>query len=78
MSKKVCETCRHFHEWEEQIGSGREGWCLRYPPVYVGREYDPDCVVHCDPMEGLCWSEPVVGIYSTCGEWKKVKHGKSN
>lgn len=73
--KHPCVKCRFFYPFGvEDDGKVHEGWCNRFPPVYIGRPFDIE--EHVDEMDTECWVLPVVGIYNTCGEWRKVKHGK--
>lgn len=67
--KKFCENCRHFDPFDAgDDDTVHEGWCSRFPPVYVGRPFSWD---NDDVMDGLCWTYPVVGIKAWCGEWEK-------
>lgn len=73
---RTCDTCRFFYPFEpEEDGHVRRGWCERFPPTYTGMPngIDSDFL---DVMDPYCWSKPVVGIKSYCGEWRKKKHGK--
>lgn len=76
--KRVCKSCRFFEpiEPDERLGL-TNGWCNRFPPVYTGRPTSFDCEFT-DVMDSMCWSNPVVGIFATCGEWKKVNRGKDS
>lgn len=76
--RKTCSTCRFFEPFEPDEGEHvRNGWCNRYPPTYIGRPYS-HYLEHDDEMDSFCWANPVVGVCATCGEWRKVKHGKDS
>jgi hypothetical protein len=69
----TCDTCRFFVPIEADEGSRvTNGWCYRYPPVYVGRPCAGDSEFT-DVMDSLCWSNPIVGIKAFCGEWREIE-----
>lgn len=74
--KRFCKDCRFFEPIDERFGL-TNGWCKRFPPVYTGRPTSSDCEFT-DVTDSRCWSNPVVGIFATCGEWKKVNRGKDS
>lgn len=49
-----CETCKYFDD------RGEQGYCIRFPPVYVGKPED--------------WSFPKIYAIDWCGEWKEKPH----
>ena len=61
-----CSTCRYFDMAVYEDGD-THSWCLRYPPVYVGPEYDWE---YGTPNETEYWEQPTVGIGGWCGEYE--------
>lgn len=61
-----CGTCRFFDTDFIDGEADRESWCLRYPPVFVGRPTDRGGELVSDID---LWQQPTVGIGGTCGEW---------
>ena len=54
MKNEKCGSCKYFD------GKEKKGYCIRFPPVYVGLpEY---------------WLYPNVYNIDWCGEWKKKKN----
>lgn len=69
--KRVCKSCNWFNVLPD-TENPTTGWCLRFPPVYVGRPFHDDSTYE-DVMSPLCWANPRVGIMATCGEWTRRK-----
>lgn len=70
---KQCSTCKHwkYDAFLQEIDV-TVGVCRRYPPVFIGGEFDTETIdVDCGELRaGLeNWQQPVVFDDSICGEY---------
>ena len=73
MTERECQTCRYFDRRIFNPTEDCTGWCLRYPPVYVGPRVDtltPEGPF-CEPNQTQYWEYHTVGVCSCCGEWRE-------
>lgn len=71
-----CALCKYFRPAYSRTNRKSKsdswlddpGWCVRYPPVFVGGNLDPN-----DQCDTLRYGQPGVDGFDGCGEYVRIR-----
>lgn len=62
MDTKWCCDCEHYESYGQKEEGEVDGFCMKDPPVYVGKG---------NGVDGGSWNQPEVNALDSCSHFKK-------